>query len=214
MFIISASDNRTVTGITIAEQGSVNASTGLDNIELYYETSSDCTGESYGGGETKFGLTDEDGFDGINGESSFTGSVAITSSSEMCVYVILDITSSANDDETLEIQITDPATDVTLQSGTPGPSGEAQAISGTTELQDPLKLDQEHYRWRNDTGGETGGAQSQVTAATDTTTDSSTDGLMAGMTITPGAGDYLIWFTSSVESDTANRRIFVSFTSA
>ena len=45
---------------------------------------------------------------------------------------------------------------------------------------------------------------SQATATADTTTTSATDVAVAGMTLTPGAGDYLIWFSGSVEGSATN----------
>ena len=64
------------------------------------------------------------------------------------------------------------------------------------------KLDQIHYRWRDDDGGESGGgsAPTQVSVTGDTTTISATDVAVSGMSITPGAGDYLVWFSGSVEN--------------
>jgi hypothetical protein len=40
----------------------------------------------------------------------------------------------------------------------------------------------------------------QVTATADATTTSASDVALSGMSITPGAGDYLIWFSGSMES--------------
>ncbi len=62
-------------------------------------------------------------------------------------------------------------------------------------------LNQAHVRWRNDDGGEVASAAPiQVSATLDTTTTSASDVLVDSMTITPGAGDYHIWFSGSVES--------------
>jgi hypothetical protein len=41
---------------------------------------------------------------------------------------------------------------------------------------------------------------SQVSATADTTTTSATDVAVTGMAITPGAGDYVVWFSGSVEN--------------
>ena len=58
-----------------------------------------------------------------------------------------------------------------------------------------------HYRCWNDDGLEGSGAQPiQATAITDDTTTSTTDVALAGMSITPGAGDYIAWFSGSVEN--------------
>ncbi|MCH7846416.1 MAG: right-handed parallel beta-helix repeat-containing protein, partial [Acidobacteria bacterium] len=75
-------------------------------------------------------------------------------------------------------------------------------------------LQQLHYRWRNDDGPETGSPVLQASATGDTTTTSATDVAVAGMTLTPGAGDYLVWFSGSVEGtvddSTQNVSIYVN----
>ncbi|MFC1780073.1 glycine-rich domain-containing protein [Patescibacteria group bacterium] len=136
MFVLTENtSNRNVTGITIAEQGTVDADDNLENIRLYYETSTDCSSESYGGSESPFGTSTS--FNGDNGTASFTGSVNITTAGndEMCVYVVLDVGSDAGNTDTLEVQITTPNSQVTVSSGTVSPSS-AVAISGTTDLDD------------------------------------------------------------------------------
>lgn len=45
---------------------------------------------------------------------------------------------------------------------------------------------------------------SEVSATADTTTTSSSDVLMNAMTITPAAGTYLVWFSTSLESNSTN----------
>ena len=137
--------SRNVTGITIAEQGTVDAQADLDNIKLYYESDTsnpyDCASESLSSPssptENQFGSTDTDGFSAANGTSAFSGtSVGISTTSTMCVYAVLDVGSGASNAETLEIQITNPSTDVTTSAGTVGPAS-AVAISGTTNLLTP-----------------------------------------------------------------------------
>ncbi|MCA9378871.1 DUF2341 domain-containing protein, partial [Candidatus Dojkabacteria bacterium] len=129
--------SRNVTGITIREQGSVDASTGLDNIKLYYENDTsapyDCASESYSATESQFGSTDTDGFSAADGTSAFTGSVGITTTSTMCVYVVMDVTSSASDSQTIDIDIADASTAVTVSSGTVGPAATV-ALSGSTTI--------------------------------------------------------------------------------
>ncbi len=135
-FAISSSSSVNVTSITISEQGTVNASTNLDNIKLLYEADTtspyNCASVAYGGAESQYGSTDTDGFSAANGDSTFTGSVAITSTSTMCVYVVLDVGAAANN-ETIEIQITNPSTGVVVSAGGIGPTY-VRAISGTTTL--------------------------------------------------------------------------------
>ncbi len=53
-------------------------------------------------------------------------------------------------------------------------------------------------------------ALTEVSATGDTTTTSPTDALMAGMTTTPGAGNYLVMFSSSFEHSTNGETIHAS----
>jgi hypothetical protein len=155
--ITSTSGSRNVTGITITENGTVNAQTNLANAKLYYENDTsapyDCASESYGGGESQFGSTGS--FNGADGTASFSGtSVGISTTSTMCVYAVLDVGSGAGSNDTLEIKINEASTDVTVSSGTVvnGPI----LIPGTTTLLPPANPQQIHYRWRNDDNGEMG----------------------------------------------------------
>jgi hypothetical protein len=132
--------SRNVTGITITENGTVDAAADLDNIKLFYDLDTsapcDCAGESYGGTESQFGTTDTDGFSAADGTASFSGSVGISTTQSMCVYVVLDVGAGASTGETLEIEISDPSSQVTVDgSGTVGPA-EAVALNGTTALCD------------------------------------------------------------------------------
>lgn len=152
--------SRNVTAITITENGSVNAQTGLDNIRLYYESDTtdpyDCASVSFSGfptpSESQFGSTDTDGFSGANGISAFSGtSVSITTTSTMCVYVALDVLSGTGG-TTMEIEIADASADVTISAGTIGPSG-AVVLVDTTTIVSPDRT-QIRYHWRNDNGNE------------------------------------------------------------
>jgi hypothetical protein len=157
----------TINSVTINETGTVNGQTGLDNILLRYDFDTtapyDCSSESYAGGEAQFGSTDTDGFSGANGTSTFSGSVVASTTRAVCMYVVLDVTSAANNGETLELQITNPTTDVVLASGGTAPST-PRVLSGTTNLVGAV-LTQTHYHWRNDNDTEaaatslTGGVQ-------------------------------------------------------
>lgn len=51
---------------------------------------------------------------------------------------------------------------------------------------------------------------SAATATADTTTTSATDVLVSGMTLTPAAGTYLVWFTGSVDHSSSNDSIETS----
>ncbi len=168
--IVENTASRNVTSITIAEQGTVDGQNDLDNIKLFYDLDTsdpyNCAGETYSGGETQFGSTDTDGFSGANGTSVFTGSVNITTTQAMCVYPVLDVLGTVTFDETVEIQITNPATDV-VGSGSPVISpGSAVLLSSTTVLRQS-SIVQENYHWRNDDGSEA--AATSATAGSENT---------------------------------------------
>ena len=158
-FVISENtSSRNVTGITISEKGTVDALNDLSNVRLYYETAADCSAVSFSGfpspTESTFGSATT--FDAVDGSASFAGSVAISTVSEMCVYVVLDVDSGATASETLEIEIGDPSTEVSVDGGGSVGPGSAVVLSGTTTLITPPDLQQVHYRWRNDDGPEAG----------------------------------------------------------
>ncbi len=150
--------SRNVTDITIAETGTVDAANGLTNITLRYDLDTtapyDCASESYAGSESQFGSTDTNGFSGADGSSSFTGSVGISPTQAMCVYVVMDVLKAAADTSTLDIEITNPVTDVLLSGGVSAVPATVQAIGGSTTIVDS-NLTQTHYHWRNDNGNET-----------------------------------------------------------
>ncbi|MCK5590359.1 MAG: hypothetical protein KAI72_00235, partial [Candidatus Pacebacteria bacterium] len=131
--------SRSITDITITETGSVDASADLDNIELYYDLDTslpyDCAGEFFSGTstETQFGSTDTDGFSSANGTSTFSDTVTITTTQTMCVYVVLDVTTGASDGEDLDVQITDPSTEVVASAGNVSPATPV-LLSGSTTL--------------------------------------------------------------------------------
>ena len=98
-FVITENtSSRNVTNIKITENGTVDALNDLSNVRLYYETAADCSVASFSGfpspTESLFGTATT--FDGVDGSASFTGSVAISTSSEMCVYVVLDAGAGAS----------------------------------------------------------------------------------------------------------------------
>lgn len=151
------SSSRNVTSVTIAEDGTIDGTTGVDNIKLQYDLDTsvpyDCSSESYAGSESQFGSTDTDGFSGANGTSTFTGTVAISTTATLCLYPVMDITSSALNGQTLNISISNPSTDVlTSGGGSVGPTA-TRDITASTTLQGAV-LTQSHYHWRNDNGSE------------------------------------------------------------
>lgn len=160
-FVITEnSASRDITSITIEENGSVDAQNDLDNIELWYETSGDCSTESFNGTnvEKQFGSTDTNGFSAANGTSQFTDSgitidSASSTASELCIYPVLDVLDSAGAADTLAISINNPSTDVG-GSGSPSIEPNTQLnLSGTTTLT-KVEIDQTRFHWRQDNGGE------------------------------------------------------------
>jgi hypothetical protein len=149
--------SRNLTGVTIAEVGTLDATIGLDNIRLRYDLDTtapyNCVSESYGGGETQFGATDTDGFSGPNGTSTFTDSVLLSTTQAICMYTVVDITSSANNGEDIQIEITNGGNDVIISAGTVGPTTPI-VLAGTTTLSGAI-LAQTGYHWRTDSGSET-----------------------------------------------------------
>ena len=140
-FVITENfSSRNVTGITITEHGSVDAQNDLSNIRLYYETSANCSGQSFSGfptpSESLFGSATT--FNAANGVAVFTGTVAITTSLEMCVYAVVDVDSTASNGQTLDIRITNPSSDVTVSGGGNVEPGSAISISGSTTINDTL----------------------------------------------------------------------------
>ena len=150
--------SRNVTSITIAESGTVDAQTNLDNIRLKYDLDTtapyDCESETYSGSESPFGSTDTDGFSAINGSSTFTGSsVLISTTQSMCVYVVLDVTDTAVNSQTLNIVMTQPSIDVLVTDGGVVGGVATLDMNGVTTLNGPV-LTQTHYHWRRDNGSE------------------------------------------------------------
>lgn len=180
-FVIQRSGGiRTVTDITISETGTIDGASNVTNVGLFYDLDTtapyDCTGESYGGGETQFGSTDTDGFSAANGSSTFSGSETVNNTRSMCVYVVLDVGSGVMNGETINIEITNPSNDVVVTSSSVGPST-AVSPSGSTTVAAAV-LEQQHYHWRNDDGSETG-----ATSATGGFEDTSLSGLAKETTV-------------------------------
>jgi len=159
----------TIQSVTITETGTVDAANDLSNIRLYYEFDTsgpyDCASETYGGSELQYGATSTS-FSSANGTSTFTGSIVASSTQTVCMYVVLDVDSTATVGETIDVEITTPSSDVVLGGGPVGPNATV-ALTGSTTLQDDF-LSQVHYHWRLDTGNEatspsaTGGAEDTV----------------------------------------------------
>lgn len=149
--------SRNITSITIAENGTIDAQNNLKNIKLFYELDTsapyNCASETYGGSETQYGSTVAGGFTSGNGTANFTGSVGISTTSTMCVYVVVDVQSGASAGQTIEVYISDPSTLVVASGGADVRPTTAVNLEGTTTVLAP-RLDQMHYHWRNDDNSE------------------------------------------------------------
>jgi hypothetical protein len=160
---IHNTSSTTISSITIAETGTVDAQNNLDNIRLLYDRDTtapfNCASETYSGTEAQFGATDTDGFSAANGTATFTSGISTATSSVICMYVVLDVTTGAADGNTLDVQITTPNQDVIVTQGTVSPA-QTRALAGVTTLQRD-NLTQVHYHWRND-----GGSESTATSST------------------------------------------------
>ncbi len=150
--------SHTITGITIRENGTVDGQNDLDNIRLHYDLDTsapyDCASESFGGSESQFGATNTIGFSGANGTSTFTGTANINTTSTLCLYTVLDTTTTAQNGETIDIIIESPSSNVVISGGGSVSPAITRDITGSTTLQGAV-LTQIDYHWRNDNGSET-----------------------------------------------------------
>ena len=115
-----------VTSITISETGTISDSN-ISGLILYYKQEATCS-TSIPGDATVFNSTPGTF---SSGSSTVTGSMTV-GTSQICMYVEADI-GAAGIGATIEIQITNPSTQVSASEGTVSP-GSAVAISGTTTV--------------------------------------------------------------------------------
>lgn len=119
-----------ITQIVVSETGTVNANADLINFRLWYETAGTCT---YTGTSTLTAFNASGAsFDGTD-KATVTGTISV-GTSQVCVYALVDVGSGATPTETIDIEITDPSTEVTVSAGTVTPASTI-AITGTTTLQ-------------------------------------------------------------------------------
>jgi hypothetical protein len=168
--IVENSNSRNVTSLTVYENGTIDADAGISNLRLHYDLDTtapyNCASVSYSATDLRFGATSTSGFSDTGEKATFNDSVSISTTSAMCVYVVYDITSLAQNGEILDIKITSPSADVIASGGgSIGPSTEIN-IASTTSVRGGI-LTQTHYHWRNDNGNETG-ATSATSNAEDT----------------------------------------------
>lgn len=116
-----------VTQVIVSETDStLSAQTYLSNLRLRYETAASC---NYDGTESVFGTAAS--FDASE-NATVTGTMAV-GTSQICVYVELDVASGAPKGDTIEIEITDPSTEVSVSAGDVTPLTPV-AISGATTI--------------------------------------------------------------------------------
>ncbi|MEY4744552.1 MAG: hypothetical protein RL272_497 [Candidatus Parcubacteria bacterium] len=127
-FVLS-SGTVTVTSITVSETGTVNANADLSDLRLYYKAAAACS-TLIPPDAVAFNGTGA-GFDASQ-KATATGSMTV-GTSQICVYATVDVGAGASDGQTLDLQISNPSTDVTLSSGTAKPLTPV-AMNGTTTL--------------------------------------------------------------------------------
>lgn len=121
-----------VTSIKINEEGTVAADTELSNVVIWYKQETSCSSTV---------PTDATQFNSSAGTFNASDQVTVTGTmsvgtSQVCVYVKLNILAAADDGDTLEIEITNPSTDVVVSSNTVTPATPI-ALAGTTTLSIP-----------------------------------------------------------------------------
>ncbi len=121
-----------VTQIIITEQGAVNANANLSNVKLFYKTETACSA-AIPADAAAFNATGV-GFNASE-KATATGSMTV-GTSQICLYVQLDVGAGATDGQTLEIEISNPSAEVTVSAGTVNP-GIAIMINGTTTMRIP-----------------------------------------------------------------------------
>ena len=121
-----------VTQIKISEtDATLSADSYLSNVKLYYKQEAGCSA-SIPGDATAFNAT---GVGFTSEKSTVTGdSPMAVGTSQICVYVQLNVESEAPDGDSFDIEISNPSTEVTVSAGTVSP-GTAVAIDGATTLQ-------------------------------------------------------------------------------
>ncbi len=157
-FVLESRSSQTVSSLSITESGTIDAQSDLENIKLFYDLDTsapyNCQSESYSGSETQFGSTITGGFSGVNGVAAFTASpLSISPTQTACFYVVLDVRTSANNNDTIELEVASPSVDVVVSGGFEVYPASSVSLAGTTTVVDP-NLTQYGYHWRLDNGSE------------------------------------------------------------
>lgn len=117
----------TVTSITIHKVGTA-ADSAVSNLILWYKQETTCS-TSIPSGATQYNST---GVNFFSGAATASGAMAV-GTSQICVYLQVDVSSGANNGDTIDMQISDASADVTVSVGSVGPVGKV-ALAGTTTL--------------------------------------------------------------------------------
>lgn len=121
-----------VTSITIHNNGTENAQANLSNVILFYKQEASCS-VTIPAGTTQFNSTGS-AFN-ASSDATMTGTMSV-GTSQICVYVQLDVGSGATPGNTVQLQITNPSTGVVAAAGAVSPST-AVVISGSITLTPP-----------------------------------------------------------------------------
>lgn len=124
---VRSTSSTSVTSITVSETGTI-SDANISGLILYYKQEATCS-TSIPGDATVFNST-PGSFS--SGSSTVTGTMSV-GTSQVCMYVEADV-GSASAGNTIEIQITNPSTQITVGDGVVSPAT-AVAISGTTTIQ-------------------------------------------------------------------------------
>ena len=198
-------DSTTISQITISDKGTINANTNLSNLKIYYEIADTC---NYDGTETLFGTAAS--FNASD-KAVVSGTMNV-STSQVCLYVVLDIGSGAGEGEIIDIEISNPSTEITASSANNSQTSPV-TINGISTVEANTFV----VTYTSTAGGSCLPASVVVasggTASAPTCTPNA-GYTLAGFTRTSGSGGTLNASTGEVINVTGNQTIEASFTSA
>lgn len=131
------SGSTSIDRVTITQNGNVDSGF-LSSVHLHYDLDAtapyDCASESFSESDPIYGLVSSFGF---NNKVIFEGSVGIDTSHALCFYVVLDVLSGVSDNQTLEIEISNPSVDVVVSGNASVSLTAPVRLNGTTMLSAP-----------------------------------------------------------------------------
>jgi hypothetical protein len=129
--MVTDSGEATITHIAIKENGTV-AAQYLSNFHLHYDYDTtapyDCVSETYSEGDPLFGNSAVF----INEKSDFYAQAVISSTKAICLYPVLGIKSGPTAAQTLELEIENPSTQISILNAAGVTPSTAVLINGTT----------------------------------------------------------------------------------